>query len=220
MSSRSSGDPVSARGSITLGELRGKLDILEVWCHRCDRRGRVSVAHLIAEHGAGMGLPELNCATSSPVTARARRRRPSKSGAASFIRSCRCYSRRVRGDDGTQHTNCGRHARGAADLCAEASGWGQHHAPGHHCQGRGRKALSAGVSQTAAGTRANGEVAPKPVVRMVPVSGHPIYLGGLTRASPAQAFIPPSTVRFAPVMYEDSGLATKATIAAISSGRP
>jgi hypothetical protein len=36
----------------------------------------------------------------------------------------------------------------------------------------------------------------------------------------AQAFIPPSTVRFAPVMYEDSGLATKATIAAISSGRP
>jgi hypothetical protein len=59
MSSRSSGDPVSARGSITLGELRGKLDILEVWCHRCDRRGRVSVAHLIAEHGAGMGLPEL-----------------------------------------------------------------------------------------------------------------------------------------------------------------
>ena len=35
-----------------------------------------------------------------------------------------------------------------------------------------------------------------------------------------QAFIPPSTVRFAPVMYEDSGPATKATIAAISSGRP
>src|SRR5207244_12762905 len=35
-----------------------------------------------------------------------------------------------------------------------------------------------------------------------------------------QAFIPPSTVRFAPVMYEDSGPATKATIAAISSTRP
>ena len=32
-----------------------------------------------------------------------------------------------------------------------------------------------------------------------------------------QAFIPPSTVRFAPVMYEDSGPATNATIAAISS---
>src|SRR6266436_9595100 len=35
-----------------------------------------------------------------------------------------------------------------------------------------------------------------------------------------QAFIPPSTVRFAPVMYEDSGPATNATIAAISSTCP
>jgi hypothetical protein len=34
------------------------------------------------------------------------------------------------------------------------------------------------------------------------------------------AIIPPSTVRFAPVMYEDSGPATKATIAAISSTCP
>jgi hypothetical protein len=34
------------------------------------------------------------------------------------------------------------------------------------------------------------------------------------------AFIPPSTVRFAPVMYDDSGPATNATIAAISSARP
>ena len=35
-----------------------------------------------------------------------------------------------------------------------------------------------------------------------------------------QAFIPPSTVRFAPVMYDDSGPATNATIAAISSTCP
>src|SRR6266446_5882116 len=35
-----------------------------------------------------------------------------------------------------------------------------------------------------------------------------------------QAFIPPSRVRFAPVMYEDSGPATNATMAAISSTRP
>ena len=44
-----------------------------------------------------------------------------------------------------------------------------------------------------------------------------------TRGPPlsvAQAFIPPSTVRFAPVMYEDSGPATNATIAAISSTCP
>src|ERR1700750_1135454 len=35
-----------------------------------------------------------------------------------------------------------------------------------------------------------------------------------------QAFIPPSTVRFAPVMYEDSGPATNATSAATSSTWP
>ena len=35
-----------------------------------------------------------------------------------------------------------------------------------------------------------------------------------------QAFVPPSTVRFAPVMYEDSGPATNATRAATSSTRP
>ena len=35
-----------------------------------------------------------------------------------------------------------------------------------------------------------------------------------------QAFVPPSTVRFAPVMYEDSGLATNATNAATSSTCP
>src|SRR3984893_16259394 len=35
-----------------------------------------------------------------------------------------------------------------------------------------------------------------------------------------QAFIPPSTVRLAPVMYEDSGPATNATTAAISSTWP
>ena len=35
-----------------------------------------------------------------------------------------------------------------------------------------------------------------------------------------QAFVPPSTVRFAPVMYADSGLATNATRAATSSTVP
>jgi hypothetical protein len=35
-----------------------------------------------------------------------------------------------------------------------------------------------------------------------------------------QAFVPPSTVRFAPVMYEASGLATNATSAATSSTCP
>src|SRR5580658_10430751 len=36
----------------------------------------------------------------------------------------------------------------------------------------------------------------------------------------AHAFVPPSTVRFAPVMYDASGLATKATNAATSATVP
>jgi len=50
---------VSNRGSITLSELQGKLDLLEIKCHRCERHGRVSLARLIEEHGADTGLPDL-----------------------------------------------------------------------------------------------------------------------------------------------------------------
>jgi hypothetical protein len=50
---------VNSRGSITLGELVGKIDLLEIACHRCERRGRVSLSRLIEEHGAGTGLPDL-----------------------------------------------------------------------------------------------------------------------------------------------------------------
>src|ERR1043165_2960939 len=42
-----------------LGELQGKLTIVGVACSKCDRRGRLSVAKLIAEHGADMRLPDL-----------------------------------------------------------------------------------------------------------------------------------------------------------------
>jgi hypothetical protein len=35
---------MSNRGSITLGELQGKLTMLDVACRRCERRGRVSLA--------------------------------------------------------------------------------------------------------------------------------------------------------------------------------
>jgi len=48
---------MSSRGSITLADLQGKLDLLKIKCHRCDRRGRLSLERLIAEHGAGIGLP-------------------------------------------------------------------------------------------------------------------------------------------------------------------
>jgi hypothetical protein len=33
--------------------------MLEVACHRCDRRGRLSLERLIADHGADTGLPNL-----------------------------------------------------------------------------------------------------------------------------------------------------------------
>jgi hypothetical protein len=47
------------RGSTTLGELRGKLTMLEIACSKCDRRGLLRLDRLIAEHGARMGLPVL-----------------------------------------------------------------------------------------------------------------------------------------------------------------
>jgi hypothetical protein len=50
---------MSPRSSITLGDLDGKLQMLEIACHRCDRRGLLRLERLIAEHGAGMGLPVL-----------------------------------------------------------------------------------------------------------------------------------------------------------------
>lgn len=50
---------MSSRGSITLGELQGKLTMLEVRCHRCERQGCVNLARLIDEHGADTGLPDL-----------------------------------------------------------------------------------------------------------------------------------------------------------------
>ena len=51
---------MSSHGSITLGELEGKLTLLEIACHRCERRARVGLARLIEEHGADtLGFPIL-----------------------------------------------------------------------------------------------------------------------------------------------------------------
>ena len=52
---------MSSRGSITLGELQGKLTMLDIACHRCERRGRVSLARLIEEHGADTGFMGKPC---------------------------------------------------------------------------------------------------------------------------------------------------------------
>ena len=50
---------MSNSGSISLGELRGKLTMLGIACSRCDRRGLLRLDRLIAKHGAGMRLPVL-----------------------------------------------------------------------------------------------------------------------------------------------------------------
>ena len=49
----------SNSGAVTLGDVAGKLPMLDVTCSKCDRRGRLSVANLIAQHGADMRLPDL-----------------------------------------------------------------------------------------------------------------------------------------------------------------
>jgi hypothetical protein len=44
-----------AQGVITLGEMQAKgITMLEVACRRCERRGRLSIERLIAEHGDGV----------------------------------------------------------------------------------------------------------------------------------------------------------------------
>ncbi len=47
------------RQVVTLGDLVGRLERLEIRCRRCERRGRTRLARLIEEHGAEMALPEL-----------------------------------------------------------------------------------------------------------------------------------------------------------------
>ena len=50
---------MSATGAVTLGELAGRVERLEVRCRRCTRYGRPRLARLIADHGAGTALPDL-----------------------------------------------------------------------------------------------------------------------------------------------------------------
>jgi hypothetical protein len=47
------------RQVVTLGDLVGRLEQLEIRCRRCERRGRTRLVRLIEEHGAEMALPEL-----------------------------------------------------------------------------------------------------------------------------------------------------------------
>ena len=46
-------------GAVTLGDIAGRITVLDVACDRCERRGRFRVAKLIEQLGADIGLPEL-----------------------------------------------------------------------------------------------------------------------------------------------------------------
>jgi hypothetical protein len=48
-----------AAAVILLGQIAARLRMLELACNRCDRRGRLSTARLVAEYGADMPGPDL-----------------------------------------------------------------------------------------------------------------------------------------------------------------
>jgi hypothetical protein len=45
-------------GSLTFGNLRGRLAILEIVCAKCERLGRYSLSRLIEEHGQDERIPD------------------------------------------------------------------------------------------------------------------------------------------------------------------
>ncbi len=45
--------------SVSLGELADRLDVLEVQCTKCARRGRYRTATLVERYGRGLALPDL-----------------------------------------------------------------------------------------------------------------------------------------------------------------
>jgi hypothetical protein len=50
---------VERSGSILLADVAKHLTTLEVSCNRCDRKGRVGMARLMAQHGPAMSMPSL-----------------------------------------------------------------------------------------------------------------------------------------------------------------
>jgi hypothetical protein len=46
-------------GALTFGDLDGKLAVLRVACHKCDRSGQYPVANLIERRGPDAKLPDL-----------------------------------------------------------------------------------------------------------------------------------------------------------------
>ena len=48
-----------ARGIITLGEVAGRTDMIEIRCGRCGRRGRLNTVRLLREYGPGAAMGEV-----------------------------------------------------------------------------------------------------------------------------------------------------------------
>jgi hypothetical protein len=48
-----------AGNTISLGEVAERTEMLGMTCNRCDRRGRLRIARLAAEHGPSMPMPTL-----------------------------------------------------------------------------------------------------------------------------------------------------------------
>lgn len=46
--------PVTSTGLVVLGQMAARLPTIDVACNRCDRRGRLHTAPLVAVHGAAM----------------------------------------------------------------------------------------------------------------------------------------------------------------------
>ena len=46
-------------GVVLLGQVAARLPFLDLACNRCDRRGRLRAARLMAKHGPSLPLPEL-----------------------------------------------------------------------------------------------------------------------------------------------------------------
>jgi hypothetical protein len=50
---------MSSSGAVTLGDIAGRVKILEIECRDCGRYGRYQLARLIEQHAAKFGLPYL-----------------------------------------------------------------------------------------------------------------------------------------------------------------
>ena len=47
------------RGSILLGQVAERIEMLEIRCGRCERQGRLNIARLLAEYGPSAGIGDV-----------------------------------------------------------------------------------------------------------------------------------------------------------------